>query len=56
MGKRKDDDIAGKVGDSARKTEAAEKSGNKADKKAAEASYDDMKAAAKAAGLLDEDD
>lgn len=55
MGQRGDEDIPGKVADSAQKIAAAEASGNKADQKAAEASYDDMVQAAKAAGLLDDD-
>jgi hypothetical protein len=51
----RDEGILGKVVDSARKTEQAEASGNRADQKAAEASYDDMVEAASDAGLLDDD-
>jgi hypothetical protein len=51
----RDERIARMVGDAAEKTTQAAASGNKADQKAAEASYDAMKAAAIAAGLLDDD-
>jgi len=51
----RDERILGKVVDSARKAEQAEASGNQADRKAAEASYDDMVEAAREAGLLDDD-
>lgn len=51
----RDEEIARKIGDSARKIVQAEASGNLADQKAAEASYDDMVQAAGEAGLLDDD-
>lgn len=51
----RDEDIARMVGDAAEKTTQAAASGNLADQKAAEASYDDMKQKAIEAGLLDPD-
>lgn len=50
----RDEEILRKVADSARKIEQAGASGNRADQKAAEASYDDMVQAATDAGLLDD--
>lgn len=55
MAQRSDEDIPGKIADSAQKIAQAEASGNLADQKAAEASHDDMVQAAEAAGLLDDD-
>lgn len=55
MGERDDEGILAKVADSAEKISRAAASGNQADQKAAEASYDDMVQDAKAAGLLDDD-